>query len=84
MERSSVKIDVGRYFWWRYPRTVMLSDHRTDFSKGDKLMNKVEINLDMLCPLMLYGVCAKIYDTDVITIYNCSSPERTVEFLKKL
>jgi hypothetical protein len=48
------------------------------------LTNKVEINLGMLCLFMLYGVCGKIYDADVITIYNRSLLERTIQLLKKL
>ena len=37
-------------------------------SEGDLLSDKVEIDLNMLHPLMLHWIAGEIYSTDVVTI----------------
>jgi hypothetical protein len=48
----------------------------------DLLSNKVEVNLNMLRPLMLHGVTGEINRTDIIAI-DQSSTARRVAKLKK-
>jgi hypothetical protein len=48
-------------------------------TKGNFLSNKVEINLNMLCSLMLHWVARDIYDTDVITINHGGLARRVVK-----
>jgi len=37
-------------------------------SEGDSLLNKMEINLNMLRALMLYWVCGEVDSTNVVTV----------------
>ena len=41
-----------------------------NMTEGGLLSNKVEIDLNMLCPLMLYQITGEIYNTDVVTEGN--------------
>ena len=50
----------------------------TNIPEGDTLMDKVEINLDMLHPLMLNRVGGKIYCTDIVTVDHSSAAKRLV------
>jgi hypothetical protein len=45
----------------------------TDVAKCDVLTYKVEINLYMLCPLMLDGVGGEVHSTDIVTVDHCST-----------
>jgi hypothetical protein len=42
----------------------------SNMTEGDLLSNKMEIDLNMLRPLMLHWIAGEIYDTDVVTIYQ--------------
>jgi hypothetical protein len=37
-------------------------------TESDLLSNKMEINLNMLRPLMLHSVAGEIYNTDIVAI----------------
>jgi hypothetical protein len=39
-------------------------------TEGDLLSNKMEINLNMLRPLMLHWIAGEIYSTDIVTVYQ--------------
>jgi hypothetical protein len=40
----------------------------SNMTEGNLLSNKVEIDLNMLRPLMLHWIAGEIYSTDVVTI----------------
>jgi hypothetical protein len=42
----------------------------SNVTEGDLLSNKMEIDLNMLRPLMLHWIAREIYGTDVVTIYQ--------------
>jgi hypothetical protein len=42
----------------------------TNFTKGDFLMNKVNVDLDVLGLVVMDGVCSHVYSTDVDTEDN--------------
>ena len=48
-------------------------------AEGDPLPNKVEINLNMLCPLMLHWVAREIHSTDVITVDQSGTTRRVTK-----
>jgi hypothetical protein len=50
----------------------------TNFSNGDLVTDKVEINLNMLCVLMLDGVGCQLDGTDIIGIDKCAAGQRGV------
>jgi hypothetical protein len=54
----------------------------TDLADGDLLTNKVEINLSVLCALMLYGVGGEVDGTDVVAVDKSALTQRTVKLLK--
>jgi hypothetical protein len=39
-----------------------------NMTKGDLLSNKMEIDLNVLRPLMLHWITGEVYSTDVVTI----------------
>jgi hypothetical protein len=45
------------------------------FTKSDTVTDKMKVNLNMLCPLMLYRIGAQIHGADIITIHY-SGPGR--------
>jgi len=51
-------------------------------TEGDLLSNKMEINLNMLGPLMLHWVAEEIYSTDIVAI-DQGGTARGVAKLKK-
>jgi hypothetical protein len=53
-------------------------------TEGDVLPNKVEINLYMLCPLVLYRIVGKIYCTDVITVDDSGLTGWSVKLYQQL
>jgi hypothetical protein len=53
-----------------------------DLTDGDLLANEVEINLNMLCALVLYRVGGDADDIDVVAIDKPASAQRTVNLLK--
>ena len=56
----------------------------SSMTEGNFLSNKVEINLNMFCSLMLHWVAGEIYGTDVITIDHGGSARRMVKFNQQL
>jgi hypothetical protein len=50
----------------------------TNFSNGNLVTDKVEINLDMLYVLMLDGVGHQLDGTDIIGIDKCAVGQRGV------
>jgi hypothetical protein len=42
----------------------------TSFTKGDLLMDEVNVNLDVLGPAVMDGVCCHVYSTNVVTEDN--------------
>jgi hypothetical protein len=51
-----------------------------NFSNGDLVTDKVEINLNMLSALMLNYVGYQVDDTDIVAIDKCSAGQRGVQF----
>jgi hypothetical protein len=54
----------------------------TSFTEGNSITNKVEINLDMLGPLVLNRIGGHIHGTDIIAIDHGGTSGRMVKFLK--
>jgi len=54
----------------------------TNFSKGNSLTNKVKINLNMFSTLVLNWIGGEINSTDVVTIDDGGSAERTAKLTK--
>jgi hypothetical protein len=52
------------------------------FTEGDSLSDEVQINLNMLGPLMLNGIAGEVNSTDVITIDHGSTAKRMVKLLQ--
>jgi hypothetical protein len=55
-----------------------------DLVDGDLLTNEVEINLNMLCALVLYGVGGEVDDVDVVIVDKRDPTKRIVKLLKQL
>ena len=55
-----------------------------NMTEGDPLTNKMEINLNMLCPLMLYGVAGEVNNTNVITINQSGTARRVAKLHEQL
>jgi hypothetical protein len=51
-------------------------------AEGDLLSNKMEINLNMLRPLMLHGIAGEIYSADIVAL-DQGGTTRGVAKLKK-
>ena len=51
---------------------------------GNLLSNKVKINLNVLCALMLNRVGGYVDGTDVVTIYQCGTTKRGVKLQEEL
>jgi hypothetical protein len=51
-------------------------------TEGNLLSNKMEVNLNMLRPLMLHWIAGEVYSTDVVTV-DQGGTERWVAKLKK-
>jgi hypothetical protein len=49
---------------------------------GDLLTNEVEINLNMLCALVLYRVGGEADDIDVVTVDKPASAQKIVNLQK--
>jgi hypothetical protein len=56
----------------------------SELAEGDPLPNKVEINLNVLCALMLDWVAGEIYSTDVVTVDQGGTARWVAKFKKKL
>jgi hypothetical protein len=55
-----------------------------DFSEGHSILNKVQVNLNVLGPLMLDGVRRHIDCTDVVTVNQSGTTQRMTKIVKKL
>jgi hypothetical protein len=49
---------------------------------GDTLVDKVEVELNMLRALVLDGVGGEVHDIDIVAVDKSSPCQRTVELLK--
>ena len=55
-----------------------------NLAKGDSLPNKMEINLNMLRPLMLHWVAGEIYSIDIVAIDQGGTVRGVVKLKKQL
>jgi hypothetical protein len=51
----------------------------SNVTEGDLLSNKVEIDLNMLRPLMLHWIAGEIYSTNVVTIDQGGTARRVAK-----
>jgi len=54
----------------------------SNVTKGNLLSNKMEIDLNMLRPLMLHRIAGEIDSTNVVTVDQSSTVRRTLELNK--
>jgi len=52
------------------------------FTEGDSVSDEVQINLNMLGPLMLDRIAREVNSTDVITIDHGSTAKRMMKLLQ--
>ena len=52
-----------------------------NITNGDPFMNEVEINLNMLRALMLYGIGGQVYCTDIVAEDQCAPRQWSMQFL---
>ena len=55
-----------------------------NMTEGDPLPNKVEINLNMLRPLMLHQVAGEIHSTDIVTVDQGGTTRRVAKLMEQL
>jgi hypothetical protein len=55
----------------------------SNVTEGD-LSNKVEIDLNMFCSLMLHRIAGEIYSTNVVTIDQSGTVRRVLKLEKQL
>jgi hypothetical protein len=55
-----------------------------DLTDGDLLTNEVEINLSVLCALVLDRVGGEVDDADIVAVDKCAPTQKTVKLLKYL
>jgi hypothetical protein len=53
-----------------------------DITDGDAFPNKVDVDLDMLCVMVLNGIGEEVDDADVITVDKSALRQRSMELLK--
>jgi hypothetical protein len=53
-----------------------------DITDGHAFPHKVEVDLDMLCALVLNGVGGEVDDADIVAVDECALRQRSVEILK--
>jgi hypothetical protein len=53
-----------------------------DITDGHAFPHKVEVDLDMLCVLVLNGVGGEVDDADIVAVDECVLRQRSVEILK--
>ena len=56
----------------------------SNMTEGDLLSNKMEIDLNMLRPLMLHGVAGEIYNTDIVAIDQGGTAREVAKLKKQL
>jgi hypothetical protein len=50
-----------------------------NMTKGDLLSNKMEIDLNVLRPLMLHWITGEVYSTDVVTVDQGGTARRVAK-----
>ena len=55
-----------------------------NIADGDPVAHEVQVDLHILCPLMLDGVSGEIHGADVIAVDECALGERAVEIRQEL
>jgi hypothetical protein len=53
----------------------------THMTNGDLFFDKMQINLDVLCSLMLNRVRGEVDDTNIVAIHQGAATQGTVELL---
>jgi len=56
----------------------------TDVANSNPFPDEVEVNLDMLCALMLNRVGRQIHGTHIVTIDKSRASQRSMKFLEQL
>jgi hypothetical protein len=56
----------------------------SNVTEGNLLSNKMEIDLNVLRPLMLHRIAGEIYSTDVVTIDHGGTARRMLELKEQL
>jgi hypothetical protein len=75
--REAFGEDVGELGGGRYVKNPHLAD-------GNPILDKVEVDLHVLRPLVLNGVGGEVHRTDVVTVDQRALGERSVELGEKL
>ena len=52
-----------------------------DFSKGDAVMDEMQINLNVFGPLVLNGIGGQVNSTDIIAVHNSGPLKRAMELV---
>ena len=52
-----------------------------NITNGGPFTNEVEINLNMLRALMLYGIGGQVYCTDIVAVDQCAPRQWSMQFL---
>jgi hypothetical protein len=55
-----------------------------DITDGNTFPDEVEVDLDMLCALVLNGVGGEVDDTDVVAVDESALRQRSMELLEEL
>jgi hypothetical protein len=55
-----------------------------DITDGNAFQDEVEVDLDMLCTLVLNGIGGEVDGTDVITVDESALRQRSMELLEEL
>jgi hypothetical protein len=55
-----------------------------DFPKSDAIPDEVQINLDVLRPLMLYGIVGQVHGRDIVAVDDGGARRWAMEFHKQL
>jgi hypothetical protein len=56
----------------------------SNVTKGNLLSNKMEVDLNMLRPLMLHRIAGEVDSTDVVAIDQSSTARRALKFKEQL
>jgi hypothetical protein len=94
VEDLRMNVETGAKFWKHRSEQTLLKDvrelggHRymynTDITDGNTFPDEVEIDLDMLCTLVLNGVGGEVDDTDVIVVDESALWRRSMELMQEL
>lgn len=56
----------------------------SDLTKGGTFTNEMKIDFDVFCSLVLDRIGSEIHNTHIVTIYDHSRVDRTVELKKEV